>query len=654
MVAHDGSQGQQLVVAASDGQAVEALKCYRMLDAHPKRRVRVKVGCDLDGFRSWDMVVEEHSIDGTQGDGFLVCNRPLLSPDVSRFQAAQVFGLSELVGLPQEVLRDAITGWEMSNRTMSFSCEPGFEVGEDWSSCSKACEALMDSGAVPDCESGLVIINDDKGLLASLQFLEKQGMVEQMGNGDEATEWKLTCKGIQHIEGHLNLSAPKFLLQRDAVTPLHICSPYCLWDYLCMHGCCPEAIMGGRGLKHRIQALPSFMVGVDQRFFLYNRASRLYLLALAMAVERHNPDEPLPIKHMQSDVYYGQVVRAIDDDIAMQVLHDLEQNDFEDEGGLALQDDRGAKPKGKRTVRQRKGPQQNAIMDAVVITIENGDGNDECFEPDPADDEPAPKQRRLRGKQPFAVHPPTPRPPATPISRARPTVGPSANVEDGGPSADAAPPSWQADLHPDDLELLDAHVSGSEDEQEVEQASSCSSHSEDGVVNPRQIVRLAVRGEPWKKVLIGKGDACVGMIVVNELNGGLSLGAHCNCVEHARPCRLNRTCRPHRRAGPGMDFTLLSVHDQAQGRPLGLLVSWLMHSHTFGSKRGDKGRARKRHKDAASNAESIVARLASRRAARKWLSELAEEDEQVKYLMSLERNTRRREVFEPPGLCGGS
>ena len=69
-------------------------------------------------------------------------------------------------------------------------------------------------------------------------------------------------------------------------------------------------------------------------------------MALAMAVQGHDPDDPLPIRHMQSDTYYGQVVQAIDDDIAKQVLCDLEQTVFEDEGGLVLQSDKVVKAKG--------------------------------------------------------------------------------------------------------------------------------------------------------------------------------------------------------------------------------------------------------------------------------------------------------------------
>ena len=229
MAVHDGSQGQQ-AIEAYDGQAEEILKCYRMLDAHPKRRVRVKMGCDLDSFQSWDMVVEEHRIasNAPHGEGLLACNAPMVSPDASRFHAARVFGLSQLMSLPQEDFRDAITAWNMSGRTLSFTCASGFEVGEDWSSCNKVCEALMDSGAVPDCETGLVMNKDEEGILATLHYLEKQGMVEQMAPGDDCTEWKLTFKSLTHIEGHLNLSAPRFVLHRDAATPLHMCSPYCL------------------------------------------------------------------------------------------------------------------------------------------------------------------------------------------------------------------------------------------------------------------------------------------------------------------------------------------------------------------------------------------------------------------------------------------
>ena len=300
-------------------------------------------------------------------------------------------------------------------------------------------------------------------------------------------------------------------------------------------------------------------------------------------------------------------------------------------------------------------------MNTVVIPMDNGDGNEEHFEPDSAEDGPAPKQRRLRGKQFVAVHPSTPRPLTTPQFAAVPPLTPQPAALPPSTPQPPAPPSWQQMLHTDDLQLMqavddDENGSGVEDDKEErERNSSSSSQSDDGVVNARPMpsVRPAMKGEPWKKFLIGQGEHCVGVIVVNELHGGLSLGAHCNCAEHARPCRLNRTCRHHKRAGPGMDWSVLSAEDQAQGRPLGLLVSWLMHSHTFCSKRGDKKKARKRHKSASSAAESIVARLASRRAARRWLSELAQEDEQLGYLLHLERSIRSGEMREPIGLCGG-
>ena len=84
------------------------MTCYRLLDPWPKGRRRVKVGSDTEGFRSWDMIVEEHSIESAEGGGLLISNRPSLAPEVSRFQAAQVFGLSAGMSLPQEDFRDSI------------------------------------------------------------------------------------------------------------------------------------------------------------------------------------------------------------------------------------------------------------------------------------------------------------------------------------------------------------------------------------------------------------------------------------------------------------------------------------------------------------------------------------------------------------------
>ena len=486
-------------------------------------------------------------------------------------------------------------------------------------------------------------------MLKALRLLQTQGMVEQIGADGLITEWKLTLKGISNMNGHVKLTSPRFALQRDAATPLHLCSPYALWDYLCMHGSCPEPIAGGRGLKQRIQELPSFQVGVDQRFFVFNRASKLYMLSLALAIERRgDADEPLCIRHMQSDTYYSQVVKAIDGDIAMQVLCDLNRDDmFEDEGGLMLKDGSNGQQKRKRkpAMRQQRSTRK-AVCDTVVIPIDNGIGDEENFEPDSAEDEPAPKQRRLMRKQPVRsqTEHAEPQPPLPAVS----AHVVEDHVDNELEAGDGAAPD-------DDLELMVAEGdSGPVEEEQDAQVSSSSDSEEEQVaqdVRTIQNVGVTMHGEPWKKFLIGEGEHCVGVIVVNEMNGGLSFGAHCNCGAHARPCRLNRNCRSHRRAK--RDLESLSINDQAQGRPLGLLVSWLMHSHSHVSKKGNKDKARQRHKDAASNNESMVGRLRNRRAARKWLLELAAENDQLSYLLQLERSTHKGETLEPIGLCGG-
>ena len=77
------------------------------------------------------------------------------------------------------------------------------------------------------------------------------------------------------------------------------------------------------------------------------------MFALALAVERHSLDEVSSIRYLQSGTYCGQVMQAIEVDIAMQVLHGFGHSGFEDDGGLVLHDDGRGKPKGKSIAAQK-------------------------------------------------------------------------------------------------------------------------------------------------------------------------------------------------------------------------------------------------------------------------------------------------------------
>ena len=202
---------------------------------------------------------------------------PIIPGSCSRFQAAKVFGLKDAADLEHYLFRTCVTAWEAAGQSLDFDVE-GYGFGEDWDSCVKACRCLLDAGAVPDASSGFIVAtyhqDDNDGIMCPLQFLESKGVVDQIGGTMESAEWKLTVEGLSKLCGHVRLGQPKAVLQYDENLSLHLQTTYGLWDFLCQHNCSPEAIMGGRGLKERILALPSFEVGMDQRFLLHSHVSK--------------------------------------------------------------------------------------------------------------------------------------------------------------------------------------------------------------------------------------------------------------------------------------------------------------------------------------------------------------------------------------------
>ena len=576
---------------------------YRALDLAPNRRKRVKLGSDAGGFKPWDFVVEEHAVQHIEGGKLPAYNAPVLPTTVSRFQAARVLGLKEAANLPQSSFRDCITAWQMSSRVLGFECEEGFEYGQDWGSLSNVGFRLMDAGAVPDAKSGLVVGLSDDGaesgadMLPTLTFLKDNGLVEQICDMAEASEWKLTTKGLQKLRGTMQLIQLSRLLRHDPTQPRHTYSTYALWDYLHEHKCEPLAIDGGRGLKARIEALPSFEIGLDQKMFMHKKVSKMYLLCLALALDNHDADEePLCIRHLQSDKYYSQVITGIDSQTAKYVLEDLARagDMFIEEGGFAVDDEEARRPRKKK---QSGTKQRQAISGPIALAIDNGEDD---FHPDPADDAEPPKQkRRLHGKQRTCAMKPNRPPeivgilpgnipvvvvqPSVDVTEVQPpddvadvhspdeeaVVHPPAAVTTAVGSA-AAPPSWHKDLHPDDLELVG--VADEDTEDDMPELASADEEDDDEAAHDRgkQAPRtIEVRTEKRPKGACDRPDLGQGFHDLGK--GGISYDCmRCGACKHLstktlgedvavqRLLRWRAVCKGHR-------YTLWH---QAQGKPL--------------------------------------------------------------------------------------
>ncbi len=175
---------------------------------------------------------------------------------------------------------------------------------------------------------------------------------------------------------------------------------------------------------------------------------------------------------------------------------------------------------------------------------------------------------------------------------------------DSEPALDSmtTPLNQSKDASSDDRSDSDSSSSSSTD-------SSSSSHR----------VRNRPASSVDRKAPIAERSIFVGRHQIHYNVTGEYMRAHCGLHDG---CRRQRTCRP----------STFAFHNQGQGRPLGLLLSWL--------ESGDS------HDDKASHVKALASSAAERRAARQKFKEVHGAEE----FLALERPQRDDEYSEPDDI----
>jgi hypothetical protein len=251
---------------------------FRMIHNKPKSMHSIRYGSGVvKNFDACDMVV---ALQQPWSSDDCVC---VNSVDCSSTRGAagqsddqmRVWSLKHCVW---PTIQKSVLIWQATSSRFCFSQNHGWPAGVHAVSAQDAVDKLVIAGAFPGCEeTSLFCVSDNNPLNIVLQGLQEHGLVQNVGEQPEGTQWLIASKLYVRFVLQTDLSSPTHVFKHRTDVPLHELSTYELLDKLLCDGWQARVMKPSKAVHE-----PPYTMDPPRTFVFWRKDTvpRLYLLAL--------------------------------------------------------------------------------------------------------------------------------------------------------------------------------------------------------------------------------------------------------------------------------------------------------------------------------------------------------------------------------------